>query len=66
VPKKSFAQQIQTLREAEGLSQSAAASAWGVPLKTLQKWEIAGSEPSEFVAKCILFYLRWRNRVSGK
>lgn len=28
-----------------GLSQSQAAAAWGIPLKTLQKWEQDGSTP---------------------
>jgi DNA-binding transcriptional regulator YiaG len=66
VQKNAFADRIRELRDAEKLSQSEAADSWGVPLRTLQKWEIAESEPSEFVAKCILFYLRWRNRVPAE
>ena len=36
---------IKAAREKQGLSQSQAASAWGIPVKTLQKWEQDGSTP---------------------
>jgi DNA-binding transcriptional regulator YiaG len=64
VPKKSFAKQICALREAEGLSQSEAAASWGVSLRTLQKWEQGERVPSMFVAKCTVFWIECRNRVS--
>lgn len=60
MPRKSFGQQVRKYREAESLSQSAAAAKWGVNLKTLQAWEIGQSSPNAFVAKCILFYLHWK------
>jgi DNA-binding transcriptional regulator YiaG len=60
---KRFAEQIRVIRNSERLSQSEAASVWGVNLKTLQAWEIGQSEPNPFVAKCVLFYLRWRLKV---
>ena len=59
---KFFTTEIRRLREAEGFSQSQAANAWGVSVKTLQGWERETDPitPRPFIAKCILFYIRWR------
>jgi len=63
----SFAKQIGELRKAEQLTQAEAAERWGVKLKTLQAWEIGQTKPIPFFAKCVLFYIYWRNRVpAGK
>ncbi|MBC8012338.1 MAG: helix-turn-helix transcriptional regulator [Burkholderiales bacterium] len=40
-----LATMIKAARERLGLSQSEAAEAWSVPLKTLQKWEQATRSP---------------------
>ncbi len=40
-----LATQIKAARERLGLSQSEAAAAWGVPVRTLQKWEQSSSTP---------------------
>ena len=61
-----FADQVRSIREREKFSQSEAAEAWGVSVRTLQEWEHGRSVPSPFFAKCVLFYLRWRKRVPGK
>ena len=61
-----FAEQLKAIRKREKLSQSEAAESWGVNLRTLQQWEIGGSTPAPFFAKCVLFYLRFRNGVKAK
>lgn len=63
---ETFAERIKAIRAREKLSQSEAAEAWGVNLRTLQQWENRRSAPSPFFAKCVLFYLRFRNRVKAK
>ena len=37
--------QIQLARQKQGLSQSQAAKAWGIPVKTLQSWEQGKRHP---------------------
>jgi len=53
-----FASLIKAARERDGLSQSQAASVWGVSLKTLQAWEQGVNVPGgQNVAKLLPFIL---------
>ena len=63
MPSAEFAKQIRGIRDREKLSQAEAAEAWGVNMRTLQDWEYGRSVPSHFFAKCVLFYLRFRNKA---
>ena len=63
---KSFADQIRFERAKEKLSQSQAAETWGVNLNTLQAWENGKTEPTPFFAKCVLFWIRYRNSGLAK
>ena len=42
---KAIAEQIKITRNRAGLSQAQAARAWGVSVRTLQKWEQGAAEP---------------------
>jgi len=44
----SIAKRIRSARAKIGMSQSEAASSWGLPLRTLQNWEIGRNEPRGF------------------
>lgn len=44
---------LKAAREKAGLSQSQAAKAWGIPLRTLQKWEIDQATPRGLALKAI-------------
>lgn len=44
----SIANRIKLAREKSALSQSEAASAWGISVRTLQNWEIGRNEPRGF------------------
>ena len=46
--------QIKNARTKAGLSQSQAAEAWGVKVKTLQKWERAETAPRGLALKALL------------
>jgi DNA-binding transcriptional regulator YiaG len=61
-----FAKRIRAFRDAAKFSQSEAAEAWGMSVRTLQEWEHGRSVPSAFLAKCVLFYLRFRKRAGKK
>lgn len=58
-----FGKRVRKIRDGENLSQSAAAKIWGVNLRTLQDWELGRSAPPPFFAKCVLFYLCFRNKA---
>jgi DNA-binding transcriptional regulator YiaG len=62
--KKAFADELKAIRLSQNFSQSEAADAWGISLRTLQGWEIEKAVPSPFVAKCVLFYLQCHKRVT--
>lgn len=66
MPSSKFANALKALREKEELTQAEAAESWGVNLRTLQEWEYGRTTPPDFLAKCVLFYLRFRNSVKGK
>jgi len=42
---KELARKLQAARSKLGLSQSQAAEAWGIPVRTLQEWEQDGATP---------------------
>lgn len=42
---------VKELRKRTGLSQSKFAEHFGIPVKTIQKWERNGSVPPEYVPK---------------
>lgn len=44
----SIANRLKKAREKCGFSQSEAAGKWGLPLRTLQNWEVARNEPRGF------------------
>lgn len=44
---------IQQIRQETGLSQSKFAAALGIPVRTIQKWEIGGSTPPPYVVALI-------------
>ena len=46
---------IQDIRKATGLSQSRFAAALGIPVRTIQKWEIGGSTPAPYLVELIRF-----------
>lgn len=48
-----LANKLKEARRKLGLSQSQAAKAWGVPIKTLQAWEIDRNTPRGFTLKAI-------------
>ncbi len=53
-----FAKLIQQARKKAGITQSQAAEAWGVQLRTLQAWEIGRRAPSgPNLAKLLPFIL---------
>jgi DNA-binding transcriptional regulator YiaG len=52
--KREFMDALKTWRSANGFSQSQAAERLGVPLKTLQNWEIARTKPQGFAATALL------------
>ena len=56
--KKEFADELKAWREAKGLSQSGASERLGVPVRTLQNWEIARTKPTSFTANAILKIFR--------
>lgn len=42
---------IKQLRECTGLSQSKFASLFGIPIKTIQNWEIGKRKPPEYIVR---------------
>lgn len=52
--KREFADAIKVWRKEKAISQSEAAEVLGVPVRTLQNWEIARTKPTAFTAKTIL------------
>ena len=46
---------IQQIRQETGLSQSKFAAALGIPVRTIQKWEIGGSTPAPYLVELIRF-----------
>jgi len=52
--KREFMDALKASRSANGLSQSQAAERLGVPLKTLQNWEIARTKPQGFAYSAIV------------
>ena len=48
---------IQQLRKQTGLSQSKFAALFGIPLRTLQKWEIGQANPPSYVIDLMRFKL---------
>lgn len=49
-----LASKLKDARSKLGLSQSKAAAAWGIPLKTLQAWEIDQHTPRGFALNAIM------------
>jgi DNA-binding transcriptional regulator YiaG len=52
--KREFMDALKSWRARNGLSQSEAAERLGVPLKTLQNWEIARTKPQGFAEAALL------------
>ncbi len=52
--KREFRDALKAWRTAHRLSQSQAADRLGVPLKTLQNWEIARTKPQGFAESALL------------
>ena len=52
--KREFMDALKAWRSSHGLSQSQAAEHLGVPLKTLQNWEIARTKPQGFAQGALL------------
>ena len=48
-------QTIREIRSSTGLSQSKFSAALGIPVRTLQKWEIGGSQCPEYVVGLIAY-----------
>ncbi len=48
---------IKEIREKTGLSQSAFALKTGIPVKTIQKWERNGSNPPEYIARFLDYFI---------
>lgn len=49
-----FRQQLRAFRKARSLSQSGAARALGVPVRTLQAWEIGRHTPEPFKREILI------------
>lgn len=49
---------VKELRRKTGLSQSRFASIYGIPVRTIQKWEIGQSSPPEYVIRLLEKALR--------
>lgn len=49
-----FRDTIKAARKRLKLSQSGAAKAWGVPLRTLQNWEAGDRKPPDWVIRLIV------------
>ena len=52
--KDEFAAKVKAWREAKSLSQSEAAKKLGIPVKTLQNWEISRRKPNATLTRFIL------------
>ena len=48
------ARKLKDARSKLGLSQSKAAAAWGIPLKTLQAWEVDRNTPRGFALTALM------------
>lgn len=53
-----MSEKIKAIRAATGLSQAKFATALGIPVRTLQKWEIGGSKCPEYVVDLIDFRVK--------
>lgn len=54
---------IKELRQRTGLSQSKFAEYFGIPVRTIQKWEIGQANPPEYIPKMISRILELEKRI---
>ncbi|MCA1997019.1 MAG: helix-turn-helix domain-containing protein [Armatimonadetes bacterium] len=52
--KRAFARRLRAWRQGRQMSQSEAAGRLGVPVRTLQNWEIARTKPSRLLEQMLL------------
>lgn len=57
---------IQQLRKYTNMSQSEFATYFGIPVRTIQKWERNGSVPPEYIPKMIERILELEKKISEK
>lgn len=57
---------VQLLRKNTGMTQSEFAAYFGIPLRTIQKWERNGSIPPEYIPKMIERILELEKQLSEK
>ena len=57
---------IKNIRKNTNMSQREFAEYFGIPIRTIQKWERNGSVPPEYIPKMIEKILELEKRLSGK
>jgi len=57
---------IRELREKTGMSQSKFADMFGIPLNTLQRWEINYRKPPEYVVCMITELLKYKGYITDE
>lgn len=56
---------IKEIRKSTGLSQSKFAAKFGIPCRTIQKWEIGQAEPRPYVLKMMERIIDLEKKVGG-